>query len=63
MELWFTEKHTTNVRLSIRTDRQLYSAQSSFQRIDIFQSMEFGRFLTLDGYMMLTEKDELYITK
>jgi spermidine synthase len=58
MELWFTENHTTNVRLSIRTDRQLYSAQSSFQRIDIFQSMEFGRFLTLDGYMMLTEKDE-----
>ena len=36
MELWFTENHTTNVRLSIRTDRQLYSAQSSFQRIDIF---------------------------
>lgn len=58
MELWFTENHTTNVRLSIRTDRQLYSAQSSFQRIDIFQSVEFGRFLTLDGYMMLTEKDE-----
>lgn len=58
MELWFTENHTTNVRLSIRTDRQLYSAQSNFQRIDIFQSVEFGRFLTLDGYMMLTEKDE-----
>lgn len=58
MELWFTENHTPNVRLSIRTDRQLYSAQSSFQRIDIFQSVELGRFLTLDGYMMLTEKDE-----
>jgi spermidine synthase len=39
-------------------DRQLYSAQSEFQRIDIFESKEFGRFLTLDGYMMLTEKDE-----
>jgi spermidine synthase len=58
MELWFTENHTPNVRLSIRTDRQLYSAQSNFQRIDIFNSLEFGRFLTLDGYMMLTEKDE-----
>ena len=58
MELWFTERHTPNVKFSIRVDRQLYSAQSEFQRIDIFESAEFGRFLTLDGYMMLTEKDE-----
>ncbi len=58
MELWFTEKHTENVKFSIQVDRQLYSSQSGFQRIDIFASEEFGRFLTLDGYMMLTEKDE-----
>ena len=58
MELWFTERHTPNVKFSIRVDRQLYSAQSEFQRIDIFESAEFGRFLTLDGYMMLTERDE-----
>lgn len=58
MELWFTEQHTPNVRLSIKTDRQIYGGQSDFQRIDIFESPEFGRFLTLDGYMMLTEKDE-----
>lgn len=58
MELWFTEKHTPNVKLSIKIDRQLYCGQSEFQRIDIFDSPEFGRFLTLDGYMMLTEKDE-----
>ena len=58
MELWFTERHTPNVKFSIRVDRQLYSAQSEFQRIDVFDSKEFGRFLTLDGFMMLTEKDE-----
>ena len=58
MELWFTEKHTANVGFSIKVDKQLYSARSEFQRIDIFESPEFGRFLTLDGYMMLTEKDE-----
>lgn len=58
MELWFTENHTENVKFSIQIDRQLYSSQSDFQRIDIFLSNEFGRFLTLDGYMMLTEKDE-----
>ncbi|HEX3017568.1 MAG TPA: polyamine aminopropyltransferase [Caproicibacter sp.] len=58
MELWFTEKHTKNVRFSIKVDKQLYCGKSDFQRIDIFESPEFGRFLTLDGYMMLTEKDE-----
>ncbi len=58
MEFWFTERHSPNVKFSIRVNRQLYSTQSEFQRIDVFESEEFGRFLTLDGYMMLTEKDE-----
>ena len=58
MEFWFSERQTPNVKLSIRVDRQLYSGKSEFQRIDVFESPEFGRFLTLDGYMMLTEKDE-----
>ena len=58
MEMWFTEKHTPDVKFSIRVDRQLYTGQSEFQRIDVFESPEFGRFLTLDGYMMLTERDE-----
>ncbi len=58
MELWFTEQHTPNVRFSVKVDKQLFSAKSRFQKIDIFDSSEFGRFLTLDGVMMLTEKDE-----
>ena len=58
MEFWFSEMHTPHVKFSVRVNRQLYSGKSEFQRIDIFESPEFGRFLTLDGYMMLTEKDE-----
>lgn len=58
MDLWFSEYHTGNVRLSIRVDQHLYSAQSDYQRIDVFTSPDFGRFLALDGYMMFTEKDE-----
>lgn len=58
MELWFTERHTPDVKFSIKVNRQLFSIQSDYQRIDVFDSKEFGRFLTLDGYMMLTEKDE-----
>jgi len=58
MEFWFAENHTPNVKFTIRVDKQLFSGESEFQRIDIFESAEFGKFLTLDGYMMLTEKDE-----
>ena len=58
MEIWFSENHTDDVKLSIRVDRQLYSVQSDYQRIDVFDSKEFGRVLTLDGYVMMTERDE-----
>lgn len=58
MELWYTEDHTENVRFSIKIDKPLYSAQTEFQRIDVFESKEFGKFFTLDGLMMVTEKDE-----
>ena len=58
MELWYTEEHSRDVRFSIKVNRQLFSKQSELQRIDILESNEFGRFLTLDGLMMVTEKDE-----
>ena len=58
MQLTFTEMHTPTVGLQIQVDRQLHTEQSDFQRIDVFECEEFGRFLTLDGYMMLTERDE-----
>lgn len=58
MEIWYTENHTDDVRFSMRIDKQLACVQSEFQRIDIFDSVEFGRVMTLDGLLMVTEKDE-----
>jgi spermidine synthase len=58
MEMWYTEEHTDEVRWSIKVDHSIYSEQSDFQRIDIFQTKEFGKVLTLDGLMMVNEKDE-----
>ena len=58
MEMWFSEFHTPDVKHSIRVNRQLFSRQSDYQRIDIFETPEFGRVLTLDGNVMLTERDE-----
>ncbi len=58
MEFWFSERHTENVKLSIRTEKHLFSGKSDFQRIDVFDSEEFGRFLTSDGNVIFSEKDE-----
>ncbi|MEA4993377.1 MAG: polyamine aminopropyltransferase [Oscillibacter sp.] len=58
MELWFSEFHTPDVKLSIRVNRHLYSHKSEYQQIDIYDTPEFGRVLALDGNVMLTERDE-----
>lgn len=58
MDFWFSEMHTENVKMSIRVGKQLFSAQSDFQRIDVFDTPEFGRFLTSDGSVIFSEKDE-----
>ena len=58
MELWYTEHQTDEVRFSIKVKQHLYTGKSEFQDVDVFESEEFGKFLTLDGLMMVTEKDE-----
>ena len=58
MELWFTESHTKGGRFSIQVNRHLFSGNSEHQRIDVFESETYGRFLALDGRMRLTERDE-----
>lgn len=58
MELWYTEEQTDEVRFSIKVKQHLYTGKSEFQDVDVFESEEFGKFLTLDGLMMVTEKDE-----
>lgn len=58
LDLWYSEYHTDDVRFSIGVTRHLHSEQSPFQQIDFFRSETFGTFFTLDGLMMVTEKDE-----
>lgn len=58
MDLWYSEYHSPHVRFTVQVNQQLYSHESEYQAIAIFNSPEFGRFMTLDGVMMLTERDE-----
>ena len=58
MEMWFSQLHTDNAKLSIRVEKQLFSGKSEYQNIDVFDSIEFGKFVTLDGEIVFSEKEE-----
>lgn len=58
MEYWFSEHHTDNVKFSVKVDKHLYSNETDLGRVDIFDSLEYGRFLAVDGYIIFTERDE-----
>jgi spermidine synthase len=42
----------------MKVENQIASAQSEYQRIDILNTVEFGKVLVLDGELMVTQKDE-----
>lgn len=58
MEMWFSQVHTNNVKLSIRTDSELYSGESDYQRFDVLKTPEFGKVLVSDGDIVFSEADE-----
>ncbi|QUH26575.1 polyamine aminopropyltransferase [Serpentinicella alkaliphila] len=58
MELWYTEQHTDNVKFSLKVKDHLFTGQSEFQKVDVLDTFEYGRLLTLDGLVMVTDKDE-----
>ncbi|MDR5658161.1 polyamine aminopropyltransferase [Serpentinicella sp. ANB-PHB4] len=58
MELWYTEEHTENVKFSMKVKEHIYSGKSDYQKVDVLDTYEFGKLLTLDGLVMVTEKDE-----
>ena len=58
MDLWYSEYYSDNVRFGIKVKKHIFSDKSDFQQVDVFDSYEFGRTLTLDGLIMVNEKDE-----
>ena len=58
VELWFSDNQTDHVKVSVKVEKQLFGEQTDFQRIDVFESREFGRFLSSDGSIVFSEKDE-----
>jgi spermidine synthase len=58
MAFWVDETFEGVCRVSVEAEEQLYSKQSEFQLVEIFQTKGFGRVLTIDGMFMTSERDE-----
>ena len=52
MDLWFSEVHTPDVKLSLRTAKQLYAGKSEWQDIEVLDTPAFGKILILNGHVL-----------
>jgi spermidine synthase len=55
---WFTEEWSgEGSAISLKLGCKLYEKRSDYQTIEVFETERFGRLLTLDGLVMLTDRD------
>ncbi|MFQ5356611.1 MAG: polyamine aminopropyltransferase [Mariprofundaceae bacterium] len=58
-DFWFTEHNLDgDAGFCMRVKEHIFHEQSDYQRIDILDTYAYGRVMTLDGLVMLTERDE-----
>jgi spermidine synthase len=51
--IWFTEYGPENTALSLKIKRKIFERETLFQKIEVFDSYDYGRVLVLDGFIML----------
>ncbi len=55
---WSVESLYPDHALALREDRVLYDSRTGHQRLRVFENATFGRVMTLDGVVQITEADE-----
>jgi spermidine synthase len=59
IHFWYTEyRFGHRAAFQMKVDRHVFSIGGKLQRVDVFDTPQFGRVMTLDGLVMVTEKDE-----
>ncbi|MGD8380446.1 MAG: polyamine aminopropyltransferase [Gammaproteobacteria bacterium] len=55
---WFTEPvPEAGLAMSLKVTDKLHEEQSDFQRIEIYETEGFGTLMVIDGFVMLTDRD------
>jgi spermidine synthase len=58
---WFTEQHDySGSSIGFRVTAHLHSEQTPFQKIDIYESTDWGKLMVIDGCMMVTTRDNFF---
>lgn len=52
---WFEENEIGAAKFALRMDRVIVEARTARQHLILFENPRFGRVLTLDGHVQLTE--------
>ena len=55
--VWYSELHNGQSGLTVKIERIIESVQSEFQRIDVLQTIDFGKMLVLYGSLMVCDND------
>ena len=55
---WFTEECTEcGTAFSFEINKKLHQEETPFQKIEVYSTKSFGNLMVLDGFVMLTERD------
>ncbi len=60
MSRWIEETLHPDFRTALKADKVLYDSETAHQRLVLFENATFGRVLTLDGVVQVTEGDEFF---
>lgn len=57
-EDWFTEVcEECGSAFSLKVKQKLHEEQSAFQKIEIYETSHYGNLMVIDGFVMLTDRD------
>jgi spermidine synthase len=59
-DIWYTEKYDDVLGLTFKIKDVLHCEQSDFQKVEVIETVAYGKMLLLDGLVMTTEKDEFF---
>ncbi len=55
---WFTEENLgSGIAFSLQIHEKLHEEQTPYQKIEIYATKNFGNLMVIDGFIMLTERD------
>jgi spermidine synthase len=55
MGLWYDETFDDHTRFGLRVKETLFSGQSPFQKVEVIETVGFGRVLVIDNVFMTSE--------